>query len=97
MVEYLSDINGEPVLLSNEEKLFGKMEDNIFINYVLILARNFIFQNRLQVDKSLHFQKFKQILRSKYTIERHIAIRTQNWETFLAKWEKFTYFQGDPN
>ena len=65
-----------------------KSRYDLALNFLLINAKQYIYKSRFQ-QSNVIFNNFKTWLKKEYNIERFIAYKNCNWNTFNKKWSKY--------
>ena len=83
---YYENITNKSIDLTPEKILLG-VEGDIWLNYLLILGKYFLF--KADATEGTHFKYFDNIVKSKYSVEKAIALGNNSIGKLLNKWEPY--------
>ena len=82
----MKKITNKSINLTPEKILLG-VEGDIWLNYLLILGKYFLF--KADTTEGTHFKHFESIVKSKYSVEKAIALGNNSIGKLLNKWEPY--------
>ena len=91
----LNNITGENLLIDKKTVFLGLLKietNNIFINYILILAKSYIYSSKRK-SKSLRIECFKEIIKNKYEIEDSIQKKKMSQSITRSLKNKWKIYQ----
>ena len=76
--------------LTKPNFLLGFAEENVFINFLMIIAKNYIYKCKLN-DKLPNIFDLKFCIKKYYSLELYIAKKQGNVEALQQRWSPITY------
>ena len=72
-----------------ETIIFGRLDLPPLVNYIILLAKQYIIRQKLWAEGQISMSRFKDIVRRQYEDDRLTATKNERLDGFERKWAGF--------